>query len=194
MESNRRNLPLVLAMIIAAALCTLVASAQDQKDEASSQPHVRLQHPLNLKPGLWESTVTVTTAGEIPIPPEILNRLTPEQRARMEARMKASAAAHSTTDTNKKCVSKEDIAKADVGQLDKNCTYTIATSTSTEAKGTLSCDESGMTAHADMRVQAPDPEHMKGSAHGTMTGGGHTLNVDSQYNSKWLGSDCGDVK
>lgn len=195
MKSNKRNLSLVLAAVIAVtALCVLVASAQDRKDEASSQPHVRLQHPLNLKPGLWENTLTITTAGEIPIPAAMLSHMTPEQRARVEARMKARSAAHSRTETNKKCVSKEDIENDDVGQLDKNCTYKITSSTSTEAKGTLSCQEQDMTANASMDVEAPDPEHMKGSSHGTMTGAGHTLNVDSQFSSKWLSSNCGAVK
>ncbi|HTE88846.1 MAG TPA: hypothetical protein VK639_07845 [Terriglobales bacterium] len=47
--------------------------------------------PLNVKTGLWETTTTRITSGEIPIPAEMLARLTPEQRAKMEARMKANS-------------------------------------------------------------------------------------------------------
>jgi hypothetical protein len=40
--------------------------------------------PLNVKLGLWETTHTTTTSGQMPIPPEMLAKLTPEQRAKME--------------------------------------------------------------------------------------------------------------
>src|SRR5882724_1490051 len=48
--------------------------------------------PLDVKTGLWETTTTNTHSGEMPLPAELLDRLTPEQRARMEARMKANSA------------------------------------------------------------------------------------------------------
>jgi hypothetical protein len=47
---------------------------------------------------------------------------------------------------------------------------------------------------AHIEVEALDPEHVKGSSHATMTGNGHTMNVDGAFTSKWLSSSCGDIK
>ena len=68
--------------------------------------------PLNVKAGLWETTTTRITNGEMPIPAEFLARLTPEQRGKMEARMKANSAEKTKTNTSKSCMSKEKLEKA----------------------------------------------------------------------------------
>src|SRR5690348_14518665 len=102
--------------VTTAALMTFFAiavGAQNQKSpkntpQAGQPAGVKLQ-PMNVKPGLWETTTTITVAGEMPIPAEVLNRLTPEQRARMEARMKANSSGHTNTNTHKSCVTKEDL-------------------------------------------------------------------------------------
>src|SRR5271170_8464285 len=38
--------------------------------------------PLDVKLGLWETTWTSQSAGQVPIPPEAMANLTPEQRAK----------------------------------------------------------------------------------------------------------------
>ena len=90
--------------------------------------------PLNVKTGLWETTTTRITSGEIPIPAEMLARLTPEQRARMEARMKANSAEKTKTNTSKSCMTKEKLEKAPFSDEQKECTRTIVTSTSSKAE------------------------------------------------------------
>ena len=76
---------------------TASVSSLAQKKNADDPQHGATLQPLNIKPGLWEQTVNTTIAGEMPISTEMLNRLTPEQRARMEERMKANSAAHTHT-------------------------------------------------------------------------------------------------
>ena len=44
--------------------------------------------PLDMKPGLWEITLTVRSSGRPPMPPEVVAKLTPEERARIEAKAK----------------------------------------------------------------------------------------------------------
>ena len=63
--------------------------------------------PLNVKLGLWEMNTTTKSGGEMPISPELLNKLTPEQRAKLEESMKAHSGAHETTNTYKTCLTKE---------------------------------------------------------------------------------------
>jgi len=151
--------------------------------------------PLNIKPGLWESTRTIKTAGEMPIPAELMNRLTPEQRARMEERMKARSAGHSNTTTEKHCVTKEDLEKDRLKMAEaKECTTTVLNSTSTSVKAKLVCDTQGMHATGNLELLASDPEHLNGSYHSTVNGNGHTMNVEGTWTSKWLGASCGDAK
>jgi hypothetical protein len=178
-----------------AAIGVFAAWAQNQeqakKMRAAAPSGVKLQQ-LNIKPGLWETSISSNTAGEMPIPTEMLNRLTPEQRARMEERMKANSAAHGRTTTHKKCVTEEDLEQQKLDFAgDKECTPTVTASTSTMAKGKLSCQAEGMEGTAVFEVEAPDAEHYKGSSHGTFTGNGHTMNVASTFTGKWLGSSCG---
>jgi hypothetical protein len=60
--------------------------------------------PLDIKMGLWESTTTMERCRTPPIPPELLERLTPEQRAKIEEHAKAQQGAKTTT--RKHCIKK----------------------------------------------------------------------------------------
>ena len=88
---------------------------------------------LNVKTGLWEVTKTIHTEGHTPIPAAMLERLTPEQRARMEARLKAQPADRSRTITARNCVTEQDMQKGSLFSTNPNneCTEHIVNSTST---------------------------------------------------------------
>jgi hypothetical protein len=151
--------------------------------------------PLNIKPGLWESTRTIKTAGEMPIPAELLNRLTPEQRTRMEERMKARSAGRANTTTERHCVTKDDLEQDRLKLAEaKECTTTVLNSTSTSVRAKLVCDTGGMHATGNLELIAADPEHLNGSYHSTMNADGHTMNVEGSWTSKWLGASCGDTR
>jgi hypothetical protein len=151
--------------------------------------------PLNIKPGLWETTINSNVDGGLPIPAGMLERLSPEQRARFEERMKANSATHTRTTTHTKCVTREDIEKQKLDfASSKECTPTVITSTSSAAKGKLSCESEGMKSTATFDVEARDQEHLKGSSHGTIAGNGQSMKIDSAFTSKWLGSSCGNVR
>ena len=150
--------------------------------------------PLNVKPGLWETTATYKTSGAPPIPPETMAKLSPQQRARLEERMKANSAGSANTSTDKHCVTKEEIEKADFGQGKGECTYTVETSTSTQVKGKYSCNVEGMAVNGAIDITAADNEHITGSTQGTLNGGGRTMNVETNFSSKFLSASCGDTR
>ena len=152
--------------------------------------------PLNVKTGLWETTTTRITSGEMPIPAEFLARLTPEQRGKMEARMKANSAEKTKTNTNtsKSCMTKEKLEKAPFSDEQKDCTRTIVTSTSNKAEVRFTCEKADTMVNGTINIEALDPENVKGSGNTTMTGGGHTMNTSGAFTSKWLGTDCRAVK
>jgi len=200
MKSTTKRLVAVASMIAVGVCWTPASWAQNQKSAKEmrssfeAQPAAKLQS-LNVKPGLWESTRTINRQGALPIPAEMLNRLTPEQRARMEERMKANSAAHTNTTTEKHCVTKEDLERDRLKLAEaKECTTTVLNSTSTSVKAKLVCDQEGMHATGTLELMAADPEHMNGSYHSTVNADGHTMNVEGNWTSKWLGSSCGNVR
>ena len=117
MRSNPRKQWIVFAITVALFIPAGVAQQKTQgqklqtKTVAQSNPQGKKWQPLNVKPGFWESTRTWTTSGQMPIPAGMLDRLTPEQRARFEERIKANSSAKTHTDDDKHCVTKEDLEK-----------------------------------------------------------------------------------
>jgi hypothetical protein len=200
MKSISKRL-VVVAGTLAVAGCSLPLSwsqtqksAKEMRASADSQTTTKLE-PLNVKPGLWESTRTIKRAGAMPIPAEMLNRLTPEQRARMEERMNANSAARTNTITEEHCLTKEDLERDRMKLAEaKECTTTVLNSTTTTVKAKLVCDQEGMHATGTLELVEADPEHVSGSYHSAVNADGHTMNVEGSWTSKWLGSSCGNVK
>src|SRR5258708_20099120 len=127
----------VLTMIIAVAM---FAQQKPQTPDLGKMSPATKVVPLNIKPGLWETTINSNVDSGLPIPAGMLERLSPEQRARFEERMKANSATHTRTTTHTKCVTREDIEKQKLDfASSKECTPTDITSTSTAANGKISC-------------------------------------------------------
>jgi Protein of unknown function (DUF3617) len=185
----------VIVFVVLALQVALEAQSENHRMEKMPTPNAAIKlQPLNIKLGLWETTRTITTAGQMPIPPGMLAKLSAEQRARIEERMKANSSGNTQTQTDQSCVTKDDLTDADFGASKENCTQTITSSTPDRASGTLSCEIEGMKYHGGLEVEAVDTEHVKGSSHGTATGNGNTLKVETSFASKWLKSSCGNVK
>lgn len=153
--------------------------------------------PLNVKTGLWENTIQTTTNGQMPIPAELLSRLTPEQRAkfeaRMEARTKENSAPKTRTSTNRECETKEKLAEQPFSNQ-KECKQTVLTSTSTKAEVKMVCDFGDVKSSGIMHIDVLTPESVRGSGQMTSNGGGHTMTVNTSFSSKWLGPSCGSLK
>ena len=148
----------------------------------------------NVKLGLWETTIVMQMSGLPPIPPDALARMTPEQRARMEAAMKARNGQPNTT-TTRSCVTKEKLEKgATFGQERKNCTHSVSQSSSDKAEIKFACDEEGMKMTGTVRYDALDSEHVKGTTDVAMSGNGRTMNANSTFTSKWVSAACGNVE
>jgi hypothetical protein len=150
--------------------------------------------PLNLKPGLWETT-TISERGSMPgmpaIPPEKLAAMPPEARARVEAQMKSLSAP--TTSTRQSCRTDKDL-RSFHDDNNKSCKQTIVTSTGTRQEMKMECNMSGNPGTGTVTVEAKDPEHVNGLVVMHMTSSGHNIDMKITINAKWLSSSCGDVK
>jgi len=148
--------------------------------------------PLDVKTGLWETSMTHANSGAPPIPADLLAKLPPEQRARIEASMKAGG---SGTTTTKTCITQEKLQKQDAfGDNRKECTHTVVTSSSSGFEMKIHCAEKEMSSDGTIKIEALSSENIKGVVHMVSSGGGNTMNVDMTLTSRYLGPACGDVK
>jgi len=167
---SRISFSLALALV-----CTVACNAQTT--------------PLNVKTGEWESTIASDTSGQLPIPQDMLDKMTPEQRAKMEAMMKARGMQGPRTTVTKHCVKKEDLDKP-FGNENKSCKPTIVTSSATKQEIHMECEMGGGKQVGTLKFEAVDSSTVKGSMQMTASNGGRTMNVNSTFSAKWLGPAC----
>ena len=146
---------------------------------------------LDVKMGLWELTSKVTMGGQMPFD---TSKLSPEQRAQVEASLKSSMGTHTTV--NKTCMTKEKFDKSNFmsDMPGMTCTQTITTNTRStlEASGVCTGGTGSMT--MQMRFDAQSPTAVTGTMKGASTSAGKTLTTDATISGKWLGADCGSTK
>ena len=115
--------------------------------------------------------------------------MTPEQRAKMEAMMKARGMQGPQTTVSKHCVKKEDLDKP-FAKENKSCKQTIVTSSSTKQEIHMECEMGGGKQGGTLKLEAVDSSTVKGSMQMTASNGGRTMNVNSTFSAKWLGPAC----
>ena len=145
---------------------------------------------LDVRPGMWESTMTVQTSGVPPIPPEILAKMTPEQKAMLEARMKTATSQVPKTTVTKHCFTKEDLNKALNFGDQGSCERTIVNASSSKQEIRIECGNAGMKSKGTIRIEAIDPEHVKVSTQITSGEGSRTMTINASGTSKWLSATC----
>lgn len=144
--------------------------------------------PLDVKTGQWEYTLTGQMTGLPPIPEEVLKRLTPEQRAKMEAVRGGSP----KTTVSKNCVTKDKLDQAfNMGdEAMKSCTRTLITSSGSRQEVHINCNRDGVKTTGVVKVEAVNPENVKGTMQMTMVNPDHTMNMNYSFAAKWTGPAC----
>jgi hypothetical protein len=145
---------------------------------------------LDVKPGLWEITSSNHITGIPPMPTDWADKVTPEQRAAMEAAFRKESAKGPQVDTQRECITQQDADKPfDVS--DKDCTQTVERTTRTTQVVRLSC--SGETKGSGvLRVTTPTPETMTGTLDLQLGDGKDPMRLKSELKGRWLGPDCSD--
>ena len=146
--------------------------------------------PLDVKPGEWQTTLNGQTSGMPPIPADVLAKLTPEQRAKMEAMMAGRNGAKSTV--SKGCLKKEDLDKG-FNMSDKtmeSCARSVVTSSGSKQEIRVDCNTNGAKTTGTVKVEAVDSENVKGSMQLAVTNGEHTMNMNYMFASRWIGPAC----
>lgn len=153
--------------------------------------------PLDVKLGLWESTMTSQTSGMPPMPEEVLSRLTPDQRAKMEAAMKARESKGPQTRVTKSCLTKEQLNKAMTfgGEGNGACKRTLVSSSASKQDVRFECSDerSKMKSTGNVHIEAVNSENVKGTSQVSSGDGSHKMNIQISFSAKWVSADCGDV-
>ena len=153
--------------------------------------------PLGLKPGLWESTVTMKFGSPMAsIPPEqraqmeaAMANMPPARRAQMEAMM----AGRGQPTVTKVCLTKESMSRAlDFGaQQRKNCQVKVVSSSPTTQQVEMECTTDNNKLTGTMTFEALSPESGKATIQMSQDG---VQKMNMTVNTRYLGPDCGDVK
>jgi hypothetical protein len=149
---------------------------------------------LDVKEGLWEMTVTHSMSG-MPatpnIPPDVLAKMPPEQRARVEAAMKGGP----STDVRKECITKEKLEKHSAFSNNRgDCTRTVVNSTGSKLEVKIHCEEKQSSTDGALVLETVGSDRVKGTMQAVTNANGHTMNMNFTFSSKYLGPACGDVK
>jgi len=157
--------------------------------------------PPNVKEGLWEVTMTASGSGMPGMPADALAKLPPDQRAQVEAMMKARGVTmNGNTTVVKSCVTKEKMERGMAfSEKRGNCTPTVVKSSASHMEIKLHCEETKdngkqSTVDSSTTIDVVSQDSIKGSTHAVTNSDGHTMNMDYTFTSRYLGPACGDVK
>jgi hypothetical protein len=152
----------------------------------------------NIKPGLWEVTTHPHISGEMPIPEDQLAKMTPEQRARLEAAMKSHMSEGAKPRVYKECMTPEKIAKGfDIDRHgdDASCKRNVVSSSANELTLHDECSKPDRKTVMDVHFEVKGGTQMNGKIDVVMSSAaGKTMKVNSTLEGKWLGASCGTVK
>jgi Protein of unknown function (DUF3617) len=160
-----------LLATVAIALTPLIAGSADK---------------LNVRTGLWEVTSVSQISGMPPLPKDVIDKMTPEQRAHAAAQ----AAPH--TDTERECITQKQVDHPfeDLQEKD-NCEHTVVQTTRTTQEVRLTC-KGEHKGSGVFRISTPTPETMTAVLDMRVEDGANVMTIKSQLKGRWLGPDCGD--
>ena len=149
---------------------------------------------FNAKPGAWELNFTTLTTGML-IPPDVLAKMPPEQRAKIEQSTQARSG-KPRTHASKTCVTQEDldqnrIIKEEEEKEDElQCTMKVISKSSSKLVIERACP-APRASTSQMAMEAKTPETIVGSINMTRAGSGK---VHMDIKGRWLGASCAEIK
>lgn len=155
---------------------------------AAGIPRQTLAASFNAKPGAWQMSVSTLIVGN-PLPPEVLESMPPEKRAKVEAAMKARAAKPITL-THKVCVTQKNLDQDRIiksGEEDSQCTRKVLSKSATKLVMEQICPEPRAST-SQITIEALTPETLSASVARVRGDGKGKVKLDVK--GFWLGPDC----
>jgi hypothetical protein len=162
-------------------------------------PMVALADKLDVKPGLWETTTSTEIGGmgaaAMPtIPPEILEKMPPEQRARMQAMMNSQGSGN--TATNQSCVTEKDLERGLRPETtkDQSCKVDSVSTNGKTQEAHVTCTNPRGKSTGVFKMTATSRETYEGTMDMNTAVDGRPMTVKLRLKGKWLSANCGNVK
>ena len=154
---------------------------------------------LNVKPGLWEVTSASQMAGQMgqmQMPDSVMQNMTPERRAQMEAMMKNMAARAAQPRTRQRCITEEQLKRdAAFGEAQRtDCKQTVTTNSASDWEVHAQCSGDGRQSDITAHFHADSSTSVTGTVDMAITADGRSMNGKNTISAKWVSADCGDVK
>jgi hypothetical protein len=158
---------------------------------SAALPLTAVAEKLNIRTGTWEITATTQMSGAPAPPPELLEKMTPQQRAEIVAAYKAEAAKGPQTEVTRECITTEDVEQPFKSAGAEDCTQEIVRTTRTTQEARLVCT-GAYQGSGVLRVTAPNPEAMTASLDLRAGEGRDQMTIKAQMQGRWLAEDCED--
>lgn len=147
---------------------------------------------FDVKTGLWQIDTTRETIGALPIPPAMLNKMTPEQREHFQAAGQAQM--NNPMHSYQSCLTQKDLDEGFKPDRPE-CTSKVLSKSSTGEKVQMDCKNEMGTMSMLMNWRILDREHATGTTETTMTGtDGRSMKSTGNMKAKWLSADCSGVQ
>lgn len=162
-------------------------------------PLIASADKINIKTGLWEMATNTDlaglTMGAMPsVPPDILAKMPPEQRARIESTMASRAPGGGMT--NRSCVTEKDLErglKPETGK-EQSCKVDSVKTTGSTQEMHVSCTSAHGNSTGVFKMTATSRESFDGTMEMNINVQNRPMTMKMTLKGKWLGADCGEVK
>ncbi|MET0292336.1 MAG: DUF3617 family protein [Steroidobacteraceae bacterium] len=150
---------------------------------------VSAAEPLNIRPGVWKITTTLTLGGA----PLYIEGM-PEASKAEYAKRWAQDAGKTQTDTDDDCITEKDIRTSDIFKDmrdDANaCTQKISRQTASAVSGTLECKNPKTVTKTELDYSAQTPTTMTGTIRTTITSPNGTTTMNATMSGRWMAPNC----
>lgn len=152
-----------------------------------------LAEPLDVKPGLWETTIHSEAHGQLPMSQAQMQKMSPRQRAALEKMQARNSQPHTTV--IKVCLTQQKLDKGEnaflAGKPGMKCDSQLSRHTRTSVAGTRHCTKGSMQQTEDFDYEVQDREHVNGKLNITIRNGTNTMSSKGNISSRWISASCG---
>jgi hypothetical protein len=149
--------------------------------------------PLDLKPGLWDISLTVKSTGLPPLSPEVLQKLTPAQRAQIDGQAKKREAEGPRITHKRSCLQEKDLTQPQMfafGSERQDCKQTVTSASRTRQESHIDCGKGTVMGGGTVLIEVLDENNAKVTSEWSAMDGSRTIKMSSTAKLKWLGADC----
>ncbi len=145
--------------------------------------------PLNLKAGLWQ--VTTVANPDMPIPAALLDKLTPEERARITDRMNAQKPKPGKTQITKECLTRKQLDHGIPFQPNRqSCRWHVLTSSRSKVSLRVECSTQGVNTSEAIEIEVLNPGEAEGSVRTLTNGNDAAISGLTTFQAQWISPVC----